>query len=189
MQTDSTPVVLSPQDVARFWAKVDKSGGTDACWPWIAGCSPRGYGRVYQGGRGFQAHRIAWIYTNGPIAAGMSVCHTCDNPPCCNPSHLWLGTQAENNADRDAKGRQVALTGDAHHSRMHPELRPRGERHHAAKLTGSDIPIIKSLCAAGNHSRSAIGEMFGVSGSTINDIMAGRTWTEPGKSYRAGRAR
>lgn len=92
----------------RFWSKVDKSGGPAACWPWTASVDPKGYGQfAYADGtrRSGRAHRVAWILANGPISAGMSVCHSCDNPPCCNPAHLWLGTNADNVADRVRKGR------------------------------------------------------------------------------------
>ena len=104
----------------QFWARVDTSGGPDACWPWQGARLPRGYGKMT--GAGY-AHRIAWELENGPVPAGMYVCHHCDNPPCCNPAHLFTGDAAANNADMDAKGRsgrgtfQRALT---HCARGHP---------------------------------------------------------------------
>lgn len=85
-----------------FWVKVDKSG---ECWVWTGSRGSGGYGKVrYQGALCF-AHRLAWELTHGPIPPGMSVCHSCDNRPCCNPAHLWLGTYADNMHDRDRKGR------------------------------------------------------------------------------------
>ncbi len=89
----------------KFWSRVDKSGGANACWPWTGSRLPTGYGQVYQaGGQRLLAHRTAWELENGPIPDGMRVLHHCDNPPCCNPGHLFLGTDADNMNDRDQKG-------------------------------------------------------------------------------------
>lgn len=97
----------------RFWSKVAKAGAND-CWPWLGSQQkPMGYGHWTwwdgERGRSTTAHRKAWQLTNGPIPEGMMVLHSCDNPPCCNPAHLWLGTHADNMADKVAKGRQSRL--------------------------------------------------------------------------------
>ena len=89
---------------ARFWARVNTSGGPNTCWPWTGARLNRGYGQVYQPNHKLLAHRVAWELECGPIPDGMSVLHQCDNPPCCNPAHLFLGTQADNISDRDQKG-------------------------------------------------------------------------------------
>ena len=92
----------------RFWAKVDKDGD---CWTWMARRQPRGgYGQFQLDGRTRSAHRVAWTLTNGPIPDGLCVLHRCDNPPCVNPEHLWLGTKAENNQDMTEKGRRFSPT-------------------------------------------------------------------------------
>lgn len=92
----------------RFWAMVRKGKG---CWEWQGSRLPRGYGSFRLGTRSTDpkeyAHRIAWAWKNGPIPLGMRVLHHCDNPGCVRPDHLFLGTQADNVADMDAKGRRV----------------------------------------------------------------------------------
>jgi len=89
-------------DTRRFWARIEK--GND-CWPWKSRTDKDGYGKVHWAGESNRAHRVAWEITNGPIPDGLLVCHSCDNPPCCNPSHLFLGTNAENMRDASAKRR------------------------------------------------------------------------------------
>ena len=86
----------------RFWAKVDKSGD---CWLWTASKTKEGYGYFRFDGAMRKAHRMSWLLTNGEIPEGMLVCHTCDNPSCVNPKHLWLGTNRDNMDDMNAKGR------------------------------------------------------------------------------------
>lgn len=96
----------------RFWSMVGK-GDEGECWDWVAGVSNRGYGTIrwpVEGGpatRTTSAHRVSYAIANGPIPAGLHVCHTCDRPICVNPAHLFLGTHADNMADRSAKGRLV----------------------------------------------------------------------------------
>jgi hypothetical protein len=93
-KADSAGEVLTMKKTLeeRFWAKVDKSGGPSACWLWTASTN-KGYGQLEIDGRPEGAHRIAYKLSIGPIPNGLSVCHSCDNPPCCNPSHLFLGSK------------------------------------------------------------------------------------------------
>lgn len=87
----------------RFWTHVD-TRGPDDCWVWTGATSNRGYGSVGgDQGKTVGSHRVAWELTNGPT--DLYVLHRCDNPPCCNPAHLFLGTHADNMADMSAKGR------------------------------------------------------------------------------------
>lgn len=79
----------------KFWAKVDERG-KEECWPWQGTCDTKGYGRA---GKSERAHRVAFMLARGPIPTGMLIRHRCDNPPCCNPFHLELGTKADNAQD------------------------------------------------------------------------------------------
>jgi hypothetical protein len=103
----------------RFWSKVDRSGGPDACWPWMAYRNRDGYGSFRVDDHTESAHRVAWVEENGPVPEGMDVLHHCDNPPCCNPRHLFLGTAADNARDSVAKGRHQAAR-KTHCRRGHP---------------------------------------------------------------------
>jgi hypothetical protein len=101
---------LTPERLARFYAKVQRDG--NGCWPWAGGRLPRGYG-LFNGGRdrdGKQdtryAHRLMWELANGRrVESGEVVRHACDNPPCCNPAHLLIGTQADNINDAAVQGK------------------------------------------------------------------------------------
>jgi hypothetical protein len=94
----------------RLWSKIDRSGGESSCWPWIAKSVSATdgvfeYGIFRFNNKTQRAHRVAWQLTHGPIPDGLFVCHKCDNPRCCNPSHFFLGTPKDNHDDMLAKGR------------------------------------------------------------------------------------
>lgn len=144
-------------DVAtRFWSKVEKTPG---CWKWRAGCDGRGYGEFRLGTRMRGAHRVAWELTRGVIPEGLCVLHSCDNPRCVRPNHLFLGTVADNNADKAAKGRAVRLA---------------GEKHGCSRLRTKDIYLIRSLSA--ELSRKEIAEIFKVDPTHISKILRGKRW-------------
>lgn len=152
-----------PFSEAYFWERVDRSG---ECWPWVRYCNTDGYGHVYYEGRIWGAHRVAWILTNGPIPEGMRVLHNCpggDNPACCNPAHLFLGTQADNVHDMMAKGRNTPQVGIAN---------PR------ARLTEEDVREIRRLYATGDYAYAGIAEAFGVGETTISHVVKGDTWAD-----------
>lgn len=132
-------------DQEKFWPKVQK---TSTCWLWTACKTKLGYGKLSWK----QAHRVSWEIHNGAIPVGMCVCHKCDNPPCVNPDHLFLGTQKDNILDAKKKGRLIGkgkkyfgddhwthrhpewiATGDKSGQRLHPERFPTGDDHWTRK--------------------------------------------------------
>lgn len=90
----------------RFWSRV-AIAGKDDCWEWRAGRVAAGYGSFYMAGFLYRANRVAWAFHNATDPGDLHVCHTCDNPPCCNPAHLFLGTTQDNMKDMVRKGRRV----------------------------------------------------------------------------------
>jgi hypothetical protein len=164
MQVDYTS-----KDVARFWAKVDKSGD---CWLWTASADTAGYGQINISGKMVMAHRFAYLIMYGDPGA-LFCCHKCDTPLCVNPHHLFLGTNAQNMADMVAKGRSAK--GDASTSRLYPELRQRGEAHPKSKLTTAQVVEIRKLLAD-NMSERKIAAKMGVTRGSITAIKHGISW-------------
>ena len=152
----------------RFWAKVDIRDG-DECWPWREGQAhlPQGYGlfRIPDYEWMQRSNRVAWRLTYGEIPDGQQVLHSCDNPPCCNPAHFFLGTNADNVADKVAKGRS-----------SFPQPKKRGERHHGAKLTQAQVDSIRAESTGVRGEGKAFAERYGVSRSTICEILKGKLW-------------
>jgi len=150
---------------ARFWSKV-RVGSPQECWPWTAARLNRklGYGQIFMNGRRQLAHRVAWQLCRGPIPVGMVVAHHCDNPPCCNPAHLFLGTQADNLADMRSKGRAA------------PFEPIRGEGHPKGRLTELQVREIRRRYASGGVRQVDLAGEFGVSQHVISGIVRGRYW-------------
>lgn len=146
----------------RFLAKVDKGPHPNGCWLWSGSCSVDGYGKFKaKGWKGQLAHRFSYILHIGPIPNGMLICHHCDTPACVNPSHLFLGTYADNNADRHAKGR----------SRWE-----HGESQHHAKLTDNAVRDIRAKLATGDYLQKQLAAEYGVDPGTISKILRRETW-------------
>lgn len=140
--------------VSRFWLSVAKAEG---CWLWRGNCDTKGYGKFHVSGRAYRATRVAYALTKGPIAAGLLVCHACDNPPCCNPDHLWLGSDADNARDMVEKGRASRRAGVANtRCRLSPD-QVRSIRHDS-------------------RSHRRIARAYGVGRTTVRNIQDGITW-------------
>lgn len=149
----------------RFWSKVLI---TDGCWLWVGRRNPAGYGFFRIREKPVAAHRLSYMYFNGPILKTSNVfdtcvCHTCDVKNCVRPSHLFLGTQRENVHDMMRKGRRVA-----------PPRRA-GVDNPQAKLTASDVILMRLLSDFGVPQKK-LGEMFGVAQSVAGDVVLRRSW-------------
>ena len=141
--------------------RFDKSHTVDPitnCSVW-SGRTRNGYGRFFMEGKLHTAHRVSWQFHNGPIPDGLHVCHQCDNRSCVNPNHLFLGTNADNVADKVSKGRQWLSR----------------ENHNEAKLTEVDIPIIRQFLADG-WTPLQCAEIWGVTRRAISYIKTGKNW-------------
>ncbi len=158
-----------------FWAKVDRSAGPLSCWPWTgARWLGYSYGHLERNGHKIKAHRYAWEQTFGPIPAGLLACHRCDNPPCCNPAHLFLGTDADNVADKMAKGR--GPTGERHRSRTRPDTIQRGVEVASAKLTEDQVRDIRLRYSLGGIRQKDLGAEFGLTQTGISHIVLRKSW-------------
>lgn len=178
-KTDEHLASLRGDLTSRFFSKVAKS---DGCWLWTSTRDRKGYGRftvervrMPDGSIRFKrtgAHRFSYEFHVGPIPSGPGfhgtcVLHRCDNPSCVRPDHLFLGTNADNVRDMDAKGRRV-----------NGQLR--GSKHHAAILNEEQVREIVVAHRVRGVSQSQLGRDYGVSHSTINHIFTGRIWTHLG---------
>lgn len=135
------------------------------CWLWLRGAS-HGYGTIHIPGenRRVPAHRFSYERVNGPIPRGMHVCHKCDNPPCVNPDHLFLGTHLDNVADKVRKGRAKGHGG------------PPGERCSLSRLNSEQVLEIRRRYAQGGVSQSVLAAEFGVKQPNISEIIIRKTW-------------
>lgn len=154
---------ISDVEINRFWSRVSIGSPTD-CWEWTGAKTGFGYGHMgISGRRQVYAHRLSYVIHNGPIPPGMHVCHSCDNPKCVNPGHLWVGTAQDNAIDRDAKGR--------HPSKV-------GSECGAAKLTESDVTNIRERAKSRKLGDiNSMAREFGVTRGTIYTVIARLTWT------------
>jgi len=190
---------------ARFFRKVQKAEG-DQCWLWTGYRDRDGYGKLRLGGgeRRVLAHRLSYELHKKPIPKGLCVCHSCDNPPCVNPAHLWTGTNDANREDSIAKGRNAKgdrhgartrperwARGDKHFSRTHPELLARGDRngsrvhperlkrgsaHPIAKLNETKVREIRDRYDRGGITQYALAKEYGVTQRIIHLVVVRELW-------------
>lgn len=142
-----------PSVTERFYANVLK---TETCWLWLGAPDPHGYGWFRFRGRGEHTQRVSWMLSGKTIPVGMLVLHTCDNPQCVRPSHLFIGTQQDNLADMKEKGRQAKGT-------MFPQ----------SKLT----PRLVKRIRADSRTQDAIANEIGCSRSVVSRVKNGKAWT------------
>ena len=143
----------------KFWAKVMKTG---SCWLWLGKKDRHGYGRLHVDGKDVFSHRYCWELLHGPIPYGHELLHDCpggDNPACCNPTHLRVGTHAENMADAVKKGQHK-----------------KGENRPNAKLTETLVRQIRDKYKAGGVSHNQLAKEFGVSQLVICYVINRKTW-------------
>lgn len=151
---------LSPKDIERFWSGVNR---TESCWEWTR-FTNRGYGAINISGVVVYVHKLSWCMHNGAVLDGLCVLHKCDNRKCVNPDHLFLGTTAENNLDKEAKGRGVNLVGSLHGN---------------AKLIEEEVKTIRIKLKAGI-TAAALAAEFRVSPHVIHCIKHRKTWKHVG---------
>lgn len=150
-------LIVTSKRQALFWQNVDRRG-PDECWPWLRARTRKGYGSTAFYGETCNAHRAAYLFTFGAVEPNRDICHHCDNPPCCNPSHLFVGTRRDNMADKAAKGRSV-----------------RGERHRAARLTADQVREMRVRAASGE-AYVSLAHFYGIARQNIRSICLRRLW-------------
>ena len=149
--------------IEDYWKYVAKGAPND-CWPWIRACSvgpSGGYGVLYLGTQHWLAHRLSYTVSIGEIPPDMCVCHTCDNPPCCNPAHLFLGSNYDNVQDRYRKGRNNHVKGIDTGSNV---------------LTEEQVLAIRAEYVPGKVGYKNLGKKYGVHYQTIKEIVTRKTW-------------
>jgi len=144
----------------RFWKYIIKNDDINKCWKWTGSKIKSGYGNISVNDKIKLAHRVSYEMHNGAIPEGMFVCHSCDNPECCNPLHLWIGTNSDNVADKMKKGR----------------LNPNdGMNNPRAILKDQDILEIRKLLLDGVKG-AVIARQYGVGKTAICRIKLGKSW-------------
>lgn len=152
-------IVFTPKEISRFWSHIEKKDGD--CWLWKGTIFKNGYGRVRFGFHTCVAHRVAYQLGKGDIPDDILVLHKCDVRNCCNPEHLFLGTDADNVHDCQNKNRRF--------------VSPCGEKHPMAKLSKDDVSIIRKLRRSGEKLAS-IAKRFSVTPQLICLISNNKIW-------------
>lgn len=165
---------ISPGEsvITRFWGKFERGLG---CWNWIGARDEDGYGVITQTGHKLlKAHRLSYLLLRGEIPPGLWVLHGCDNPRCVRPSHLHLGTAADNARERKERGR--GATGGRNGAHTKPETRCRGSRSGVAKLTETKVLWLREQVRLGVP-QAEVARRLGVGTSTVCSVVNNQTWT------------
>lgn len=157
-ETDAFRAAAAGLSLHRFVEKVAAVDEDTGCWLWQGAVGSDGYGRVRRRGVTYSAHRFSYELFKGPIPEGLCVMHRCDVPRCVNPTHLVLGTKADNSRDMLRKGR---------------------DGHPVPKLSYEQVLEVRAMLAQGA-TKAAVCERFGICRSTVQDIEAGATWGRDG---------
>ena len=155
----------------RLFAKLSVKG-EDECWEWTANKLGGGYGVFYLQGKTYYVHRLSYLLYRGEIPEGMLVCHTCDNPACANPKHLFLGTIRDNMADKIRKNRQAKGVTHAMFGNGHLMI---GENNPTAKLTDDQVRQIFNLKEQ-RLTQHEIGRRFGIRQATVSGLLHGKRY-------------
>ncbi len=148
---------LTDSDVIRLWKGIHRAG-KDECWLWLKGTTSAGYGVMGIGSRTYLVTRILWLHWYGSDPRDLLVCHSCDNPPCCNPNHLFRGDYSSNMHDMHDKGRHWVGGNGAPNTALNEEM----------------IPEIRAVIDATSVAQAA--RHYGISESTARNIKYRRTW-------------
>lgn len=150
--------------VESFWSNVDVTSDVSSCWEWKSKKGTNDYAETRHNGISVMSHRMAYeLFYKIKIPDGLFACHKCDNPPCCNPRHIFLGTRQDNTDDRELKGRNKI-----------PRLC--GESHGQHKLLETDIVEIRSLYKTGAYSYALLSKIYKVSFGQIRNIVKRKQW-------------
>lgn len=142
------------------------------CWNWTGTLCKDGYGKCKRKGKTYRTHRLSYEYYKGEFDNNLYVCHSCDNPKCVNPDHLWLGTHFHNELDKTLKGRRSPSP-----SISHPHLIPKGEKIWSSKLTKEVVEEIYKLGLKNYTAKQILDKLnLKLHTSTINRIMTGKSW-------------
>lgn len=158
--------IMEKKHIDNLWSKIEVRD-SNVCWEWRGARNKHGYGITTIRNKQHLSHRIVWLHQHGVMNLSMKVLHRCDNPPCCNPSHLFLGTQSDNVYDMIAKGRR--------RNGISRTSAKKGEENYRAKVKNSDVEKIRELRKMETPLKE-IARQFGIHVATVSDIVSRRTW-------------
>jgi hypothetical protein len=187
LPVEAAKIAAIKRATKRIWRKIIH-GEPNECWIWTAALDTDGYGQIRVAGKLIMATHAIFVLANDRLPT--LVMHKCDNPPCCNPSHLIDGTKALNNQDKMSKGRHRPSFGNRNGARLHPDSLPRGDRHYArtnperlargersgmAKLTDDQVVKIRTRFANESITKTKLAQEFGIGQSQVGRILRGES--------------